>query len=155
MKFIILGFFMLGLVACTTVDQLTPTNSITVAIQKQHPNEVKSLKKGVRIYFQPKSTAIDAEYQPALSVAAQLLQANKNFALQIEGHTDSSGSLASNNKVSLNRANLVKDYLINEYKVNPEQLMVSGSGPTKPIADNKTAEGKAKNRRVEVILKIK
>ena len=75
--------------------------------------------------------------------------------LNIEGHTDSSGSLAANNKVSLTRANIVKDYLVSEYKVNPDQLITLGLGPTKPIADNKTAEGKAKNRRVTVILKIK
>jgi OOP family OmpA-OmpF porin len=113
------------------------------------------LKHGLSIYFQPKSTEIDPQYRPALSVAAQLLQTNKNFVLNIEGHTDSSGSLAANNKVSLTRANIVKDYLVSEYKVNPDQLITLGLGPTKPIADNKTAEGKAKNRRVTVILKIK
>ena len=155
MKFIILGFIMMTLVACATTESITPTNSATVAIQKQHPLEVKTLKKGLKIYFQPKSTEISAEYQPTLSVASQLLQANKNFILQIEGHTDSSGSLASNNKVSLSRANIVKEYLVNEYKINPEQISATGFGPTKPIADNKTQEGKAKNRRVEVTLKIK
>lgn len=80
---------------------------------------------------------------------------NKNFVLYIEGHTDSTGSLAANNKVSLTRANIVKDFLLNEYQVNPEQLITLGLGPTKPIADNKTAEGRVKNRRVTVTLKIK
>ncbi|CEI51063.1 OmpA family protein [Acinetobacter bereziniae] len=151
MKYVILGLMLLSLTACTS----TPINSNTVSIQKQYPNEVKSLKHGLSIYFQPKSTEIDPQYRPALSVAAQLLQTNKNFVLNIEGHTDSSGSLAANNKVSLTRANIVKDYLVSEYKVNPDQLITLGLGPTKPIADNKTAEGKAKNRRVTVILKIK
>ncbi|WP_151800901.1 OmpA family protein [Acinetobacter bereziniae] len=151
MKYVILGLMLLSLIACTS----TPINSNTVSIQKQYPNEVKFLKHGLSIYFQPKSTEIDPQYRPALSVAAQLLQTNKNFVLNIEGHTDSSGSLAANNKVSLTRANIVKDYLVSEYKVNPDQLITLGLGPTKPIADNKTAEGKAKNRRVTVILKIK
>ncbi|WP_373350490.1 OmpA family protein [Acinetobacter bereziniae] len=151
MKYVILGLMLLSLTACTS----TPINSNTVSIQKQYPNEVMSLKHGLSIYFQPKSTDIDLQYRPALSVAAQLLQTNKNFVLNIEGHTDSSGSLAANNKVSLTRANIVKDYLVSEYKVNPDQLITLGLGPTKPIADNKTAEGKAKNRRVTVILKIK
>jgi OOP family OmpA-OmpF porin len=151
MKYVILGMMLLSLTACTSA----PINSNTVSIQKQYPNEVKSLKSGLSIYFQPKSTQVDPQYRPALSVAAQLLQTNKNFVLNIEGHTDSSGSLAANNKVSLTRANIVKDYLVSEYNVNPNQLLTVGLGPTKPIADNKTAEGKAKNRRVTVILKIK
>ena len=151
MKYIILGLVLMALNACTS----TPINSNRVSIQKQSPNEVKSLKNGLSIYFQPKSTDIEAEYKPALSVASQLLKDNKNFVLYIEGHTDSTGSLAANNKVSLTRANIVKDFLLNEYQVNPEQLITLGLGPTKPIADNKTAEGRVKNRRVMVTLKIK
>ena len=151
MKYIILGLVLMALNACTS----TPINSNRVSIQKQYPNEVKSLKSGLSIYFQPKSTDIEAEYKAALSVASQLLKDNKNFVLYIEGHTDSTGSLAANNKVSLTRANIVKDFLLNEYQVNPEQLITLGLGPTKPIADNKTAEGRAKNRRVTVTLKIK
>jgi OOP family OmpA-OmpF porin len=151
MKYIILGLVLMALNACTS----TPINSNRVSIQKQYPNEVKSLKNGLSIYFQPKSTDIGAEYKPALSVASQLLKDNENFALYIEGHTDSTGSLAANNKVSLTRANIVKDFLLNEYQVNPEQLITLGLGPTKPIADNKTAEGRVKNRRVTVTLKIK
>lgn len=151
MKYIILGLVLMALNACTS----TPINSNRVSIQKQYPNEVKSLKNGLSIYFQPKSTDIEVEYKPALSVASQLLKDNKNFVLYIEGHTDSTGSLAANNKVSLTRANIVKDFLLNEYQVNPEQLIALGLGPTKPIADNKTAEGRVKNRRVTVTLKIK
>lgn len=151
MKYIILGLVLMALNACTS----TPIDSNRVSIQKQYPNEVKSLKNGLSIYFQPKSTDIEAEYKSALSVASQLLKDNKNFVLYIEGHTDSTGSLAANNKVSLTRANIVKDFLLNEYQVNPEQLITLGLGPTKPIADNKTAEGRVKNRRVTVTLKIK
>ena len=151
MKYIILGLVLMALNACTS----TPINSNRVSIQKQYPNEVKSLKSGLSIYFQPRSTDIEAEYKPVLSVASQLLEDNKNFVLYIEGHTDSTGSLAANNKVSLTRANIVKDFLLNEYQVNPEQLITLGLGPTKPIADNKTTEGRVKNRRVTVTLKIK
>lgn len=154
MKFAILGLILLGLTACMTIDTNISNSSKTIAIQKQYPIEINSLKKGLRIYFQPKSSHISTEYLPVLSVAAQLLQANKNFILQIDGYTDNSGSLTSNNKISLIRANIIKNLLINEYNVNPEQLIVSAFGSTKPIADNKTAEGKAKNRRVEITLKI-
>ncbi|WP_419819593.1 OmpA family protein [Acinetobacter sp.] len=151
MKYIILGLVLMALNACTS----TSINPNRVSIQKQYPNEVKSLKNGLSIYFQPKSIDIEAEYKPALSVASKLLKDNKNFVLYIEGHTDSTGSLATNNKVSLTRANIVKDFLLNEYLVNPEQLITLGLGPIKPIADNKTAEGRVKNRRVTVTLKIK
>jgi outer membrane protein OmpA-like peptidoglycan-associated protein len=73
MKYIILGLVLMALNACTS----TPINSNRVSIQKQYPNEVKSLKNGLSIYFQPKSTDIEAEYKPALSVASQLLKDNK------------------------------------------------------------------------------
>ncbi len=151
MKYYYLGLILIFLTACVS----RPMTSNSTAIQKQYPYEVKSLKKGLEIYFKNKSAEVDAQYQPTLSVAAQMLQTNKNFILQVDGHTDSSGSLAANNKVSLTRANIVKDYLINEYKVNPEQVIATGLGPNKPIASNSTANGKAKNKRVTVMLKIK
>ena len=132
----------------------TVSNPSMNSIQIEYPKETTALKKGLEIYFKNKSTEIDEQYRPTLSLASQLLKNNKNFILQIEGHTDSSGSLAANNKVSIIRANRVRDYILNEYHVNPDQLIAIGLGPTKPIANNSTADGRAKNRRVTVTLKI-
>lgn len=147
------------LVGCVLIMSLSacsnmPINSNTAKIQKDHPQEVVVLKKGLEIYFKNKSMDIDEQYKTTLAVAAQLLNSNKNFILQIDGHTDSSGSLVANTKVSTTRANFVKDFIAHEYTVNPEQLIATGLGPTKPIASNTTADGRAKNRRVTVTLRI-
>lgn len=147
---LLIGLIFIGLTACSYVDSNPKTNSIQIEQSK----EVMNLKKGLEIYFKNKSTVIDEQYRSTLSIASQLLKNNKNFILQIDGHTDSSGSLAANNKVSTTRANIVKDFILNEYNVNPNQLIATGMGPVKPIANNNTADGRAKNRRVTVTLKI-
>lgn len=69
--------------------------------------------------------------------------------IKITGHTDSSGKPEYNQKLSVKRAEAVRDYLIS-LGADASKMEVSGMGETKPIADNKTAAGRAKNRRVEV-----
>ena len=69
--------------------------------------------------------------------------------IKITGHTDNVGSPDYNMKLSLRRAEAVRDYLIS-IGVDPSKLEVKGEGMTKPVADNSTKEGRAKNRRVEV-----
>ena len=70
-------------------------------------------------------------------------------AVKITGHTDNVGAADYNMKLSLRRAEAVRDYLV-KLGVDPSLLEISGEGMTKPVADNSTAEGRAKNRRVEV-----
>jgi len=67
----------------------------------------------------------------------------------IEGHTDSMGSDAVNQKISEKRAQNVKKYLQDKFNISDDRMMVKGYGKTRPIADNNTKEGRAKNRRVE------
>jgi outer membrane protein OmpA-like peptidoglycan-associated protein len=68
--------------------------------------------------------------------------------VRVEGHTDSKGSDAYNIKLSQRRANAVRDYLI-AHGVEADRLVAVGYGETRPVADNGTAEGRARNRRVE------
>jgi OOP family OmpA-OmpF porin len=77
---------------------------------------------------------------------AELSRADK---IKITGHTDNVGSADYNMKLSVRRAETVRDYLVT-LGVDPKLLEISGEGETNPIADNSTAEGRAKNRRVEV-----
>jgi OOP family OmpA-OmpF porin len=69
--------------------------------------------------------------------------------VKITGHTDSSGAAEYNQKLSVKRAEAVRDYLIS-LGADASKMEVAGMGEDKPIADNKTAAGRAKNRRVEV-----
>ncbi|WP_353139443.1 OmpA family protein [Pseudopedobacter sp.] len=85
-----------------------------------------------------------------LNRVAQLL-VDKNFSLKLAGHTDNTGSMALNMRLSKERAESVKAYLVSQ-GANASRIEATGYGPTQPIASNKTAEGRQKNRRVEFTL---
>ncbi len=79
----------------------------------------------------------------------KILQENPNMKVEIGGHTDSTGSEAANKVISEKRANSCKKYLMDKFSITGSRLTTKGYGSSKPIADNKTAEGREKNRRVE------
>jgi len=74
-----------------------------------------------------------------------------DYRIQLAGHTDSLGSERKNQALSERRVQSIKDYLTQHYHIAPERVQVMGYGSTKPIASNDTPEGRAKNRRVEVV----
>jgi OOP family OmpA-OmpF porin len=84
-----------------------------------------------------------------LGEVARSLAANPQVRVEVAGHTDSTGSRAVNERLSLARAESVKAYLI-ENGVNAGQLEVQGYASTQPVASNRTASGRAQNRRVEL-----
>ena len=88
---------------------------------------------------------------PVLKNINMILNEYPESRFMVEGHTDSDGSNALNQTLSENRAAAVKNYLI-ENGINANRLNSTGYGETKPIDTNKTAKGKANNRRVEVLL---
>lgn len=77
------------------------------------------------------------------------LQSDPSFNVKITGHTDSDGSKAANDVLSLKRATAVKTMLTETYRISAERISVEGKGASAPVAENTTPEGKAKNRRVE------
>ena len=93
---------------------------------------------------------IKPEFMPLLDHVAKIVNDNQKMDLQIEGHTDSVGTEAYNQKLSERRANAIKQALINTYKIDVARLKSVGFGETKPITSNATKEGRAKNRRVEL-----
>jgi OOP family OmpA-OmpF porin len=93
---------------------------------------------------------IRSKSYPYLNRLAEML-VKKGFSLKLGGHTDNIGSDDANMKLSKNRAESVKDYLINQ-NVNNGKIEAVGYGELQPIATNKTAEGRQKNRRVEFTL---
>ncbi|HMP10246.1 OmpA family protein [Hydrogenophaga sp.] len=80
---------------------------------------------------------------------AGTLNAHNVTTVTIVGHTDSSGSDAVNNPLSLDRANAARDYLVGR-GVSPSRFATEGRGSREPVADNATAAGRAQNRRVEI-----
>lgn len=93
-----------------------------------------------------KST-IKSTSDSSLNRVANLL-VQKNFSLKLAGHTDNTGSMATNLRLSKDRAEAVKAYLVAQ-GANPSRIEATGYGPNQPIASNKTEEGRQKNRRVE------
>jgi outer membrane protein OmpA-like peptidoglycan-associated protein len=103
------------------------------------------------VTFATNSSNISADFYRVLdSVALVLIEFNKTY-IDVVGHTDSTGALAHNQQLSEARASSVARYLESQ-KVTPERIVTSGRGPSQPIASNDTPEGRALNRRVEIIL---
>ena len=80
------------------------------------------------------------------------IESHPDTRILVEGHTDNVGNPVSNQQLSEKRAQSVKDWLVISSNVPEGRFEVKGFGDTKPIADNQTEDGKAKNRRVEIIL---
>jgi len=81
---------------------------------------------------------------------APLVQANRGVYFEIEGHTDSTGDAAYNQKLGEERAMAVRDYIAKKHAVALSRLNVISYGEEKPVADNKTRDGRAQNRRVVI-----
>jgi OOP family OmpA-OmpF porin len=94
------------------------------------------------------ATLQPASYGVIREIAA-VLKANPSVRISITGHTDSDGTDANNLSLSQKRAATVKEVLTSEFGIDASRLETDGKGETKPVADNKTKEGKAANRRVE------
>ncbi len=101
------------------------------------------------VYFNENKTNIDPMAAKALDRDGMILKENPNIRVEIGGHTDNLGSEKANQKLSEMRALSVKKYLMDKFNISDDRLIVKGYGGTKPIADNKTQEGRSKNRRVE------
>ena len=85
---------------------------------------------------------------PSLDKLAEVLNESKDWKIAIEGHTDDKGSLATNLKLSQNRANSVKEYLVKK-DIATDRITATGFGETKPIVPNDSDANRDKNRRVE------
>jgi outer membrane protein OmpA-like peptidoglycan-associated protein len=99
-----------------------------------------------------KATLKPAAREKLSKLAGILLAYPGNLIIEIEGHTDSTGSDEYNNKLSLNRAESVRDYLVQASVKQERVKAVQGFGKSKPIASNDSAAGRQMNRRVEVII---
>ncbi|MBI5101859.1 MAG: OmpA family protein [Nitrospirae bacterium] len=106
----------------------------------------------LHINFDTGKAAIKPESQPLVDQVAKLLKNNPSLTVSIEGHTDNVGNSAKNKELSKQRAESVVNALTKQ-GIAAKRLSAAGWGQEKPVADNKTEEGKAKNRRVEIVKK--
>ena len=101
------------------------------------------------VNFETNSDRLLAGAEQVLADAVATLGMNRDLIVEVAGHTDSDGSAAYNEGLSARRAITVRDYLISQ-GANSANLTFRGYGEARPVADNATAEGKARNRRVEL-----
>ena len=103
------------------------------------------------IYFDSGKTEVKPESEPALKEIAGLIRSDPNLKLYVVGHTDNVGAFDYNLKLSKDRAVAVVNALVEKYDIPASLLKPYGDGPTAPVASNATDEGRAKNRRVELV----
>lgn len=118
-------------------------------ITKEEQAKLKEYAKV--IYFKTNSAEFTKKTYPILDAIVVIMKKYPASRFRIEGHTDSQGSAEYNQKLSERRANAVRDYLI-QHGITSDRLEAVGYGESKPVASNRTAAGRAKNRRVEIIL---
>ncbi|MEO7960305.1 MAG: OmpA family protein [Ginsengibacter sp.] len=109
-------------------------------------------KAAQNVFFATGSAKLLPKSFNSLNDVVQVLKDNATYKIDVDGHTDNSGGDELNQKLSESRANSVKEYVISK-GIDESRIVATGYGETKPIADNKTAAGRSKNRRVEMRLR--
>lgn len=101
------------------------------------------------ITFATDQSYISSGFNDTLNAIAKVMNKYEKTYLSVEGHTDSTGKDSYNMNLSRERAQSVKDYLVNQ-QIMAARVSTKGYGETRPIATNKSANGRAQNRRVEI-----
>jgi outer membrane protein OmpA-like peptidoglycan-associated protein len=129
-----------------TMERATAGTGVGVS---QTPDNQLKLDIPSDVSFATGRSDISSSFAPILNQFATSLNQNQVTTVSIIGHTDSTGSDAINNPLSVDRANAARDYLVSR-GVARNRIMTEGRGSREPIADNSNAQTRAKNRRVEV-----
>ncbi|MEO5893280.1 MAG: OmpA family protein [Ferruginibacter sp.] len=141
-------------------------NKMTEALKGFNSNDLSVVQKNGKVYvslsenllFPSGSAVINPKGVDALSKLAAVLNLNADVAVNIEGHTDSipiRGRFKDNWDLSTARASSIVRILVENYKVDPVRVIASGHSFFDPLDTNSTPEGRAKNRRTEIILSPK
>lgn len=120
-------------------DEFVPPKVITIALDSS-------------VLFDTGKSIVKPEARQELHEAAERVKKFAGGAILITGHTDNVGSAANNQSLSTARANSVKAYLVSEEGIPGESLATQGFGSTQPVADNGSDAGRARNRRVDVVI---
>jgi chemotaxis protein MotB len=148
------GLFSIEKELKTAMDKFDKIEGITTIMDERGLR----LILGESVLFDSGTASLKEKAKEILSTAAPIIKGVKNH-ITIEGHTDnipiSNARFPSNWELSVARATAVLVYLIQEHKIDPSRLSASGYAEWRPIASNTTPEGRAKNRRVEIIFEAK
>lgn len=115
---------------------------------------VEPTKPVLTVRFDSNKAVVKKEYRAELQKIAAEMKTNPLLITVIEGHTDSIGSAEVNRRMSLKRAGVIRDYFVRQHGIPKERIQVKGYGLTQPIADNGTEQGRAVNRRTEILINI-
>ncbi|HTO69224.1 MAG TPA: OmpA family protein [Myxococcota bacterium] len=133
---------------CTVTDNnnMTGSSSAPVDVAAAAPATKRSIVlRGINFDFD--KAVIKPEAEPVLDAAVEVLKENPDVKVRVGGHTDGIGTDAYNQGLSERRAKAVRDYLV-KHGIDSSRLTAVGFGKTQPVADNKTKDGRAQNRRV-------
>ncbi len=112
--------------------------------------EIPSQAPDGTIFFPSGSTKLDNIAKAQLDTIATLLKQFPDQTIILEGHTDATGKEEINKQIGLKRAESAKQYLVKRHGIDPNCIVITSYGSTRPVATNDTREGRAKNRRVEI-----
>ena len=122
-----------------------------IASVKQEARGMVITLSGAVLFETAKWMLIGTAQTKLNDVADALTKQDKDSSMVVEGYTDSQGALAMNNELSQKRADAVRTYLVSR-GISADRITAKGMGPASPIADNASPEGRANNRRVEIIV---
>jgi outer membrane protein OmpA-like peptidoglycan-associated protein len=122
-----------------------------LASVKQEQRGLVITLSGSVLFASDKAELLPAAQQRLADVAKALNEGNPGAQIVVEGHTDAQGSATYNLDLSARRAEAVRTYLVSQ-GVDASRIRSQGLGLTRPVADNKSAEGRANNRRVEIVV---
>lgn len=131
---------------CPIVEKVEKREPVKVELTKEEEEVINKVFKNLE--FETGKSVIRSSSFSSLDELSELMKKKPKFKLLVDGHTDNVGKAAYNMKLSQNRANAVKTYLVGK-GIDASRITAKGYGMTKPIASNKTADGRQKNRRVE------
>lgn len=136
------------------INDKCPTTAEGVVVDETGCDKMltEAISQELKVTFASGAAVVKAEDKAEIEKVATLLKQYPSTKVEIQGHTDSSGKKASNDKLSQARADAVKNVLVTDFGVDAARVTATGYGSSQPVADNKTKEGRAENRRVIAVV---
>jgi outer membrane protein OmpA-like peptidoglycan-associated protein len=141
--------FRIGAITSRVISIIVPSETAARDLESRLAKDGRTDVYG--IYFDFSKATIRSESEIVLKAIADVLGKNPTWSLQVEGHTDNIGRAPANQDLSTRRSAAVRQALIDRYHIAPPRLTAQGFGASRPKDTNDTLEGRARNRRVELV----